>query len=70
VWFERYDDIHAAIAREKRLKCWNWAWKIKLIEADNSGWNDLYDRLTGEIVLPDIPGSPSPHDTGVSLDRG
>jgi putative endonuclease len=70
VWFERYDDIHAAIAREKRLKHWNRAWKIKLIEANNSGWNDLYDRLTGEIVLPDIPGSPSPRAIGVSLGRG
>jgi putative endonuclease len=60
VWFELHEDIDVAIAREKQLKKWNRAWKIKLIEYSNSGWNDLYDRLLGEIVLPDIPGSPSP----------
>ena len=70
VWYEAHDDIHTAIAREKCLKRWNRAWKIKLIEEYNSGWNDLYDRMMGEIALPDLPGSPSPRDTDVSLDRG
>ena len=70
VYYELYDDINVAIAREKRLKRWNRAWKIKRIEENNSGWNDLYDRLTGEIALPDLPGSPSPRDTNVSLGRG
>jgi putative endonuclease len=60
VWYEVYEDINAAIAREKRLKRWNRAWKIRLIEESNSGWNDLYDRLRGDISLPDLPGSPSP----------
>jgi len=60
VWYELHDDINQAIAREKRLKRWNRAWKIRLIEESNSGWNDLYDRLTGEITLPYTPGSPSP----------
>jgi putative endonuclease len=55
VWFELYDDIRLAIAREKQLKGWNRAWKIKLIEKNNSGWNDLYDRLLGSIALPKIP---------------
>jgi putative endonuclease len=58
VWYEIYSDIHAAIAREKRMKRWNRDWKIALIEKTNSGWDDLYDRLLGEIALPDIPGSP------------
>ena len=70
VWYEPYEDIHLAIAREKRLKKWNRAWKIKLIEQNNSGWNDLYDRLMGTIALPDIPGSPSPRDADASLGRG
>ena len=48
VWYELHDDIEAAIAREKRLKKWNRAWKLRLIEKENSGWNDLYDRLVGE----------------------
>jgi len=63
VWYELHEDIYAAIAREKRLKRWNRAWKIKLIEKHNSGWNDIYDRLMGEITLPDMPGSPSPRFT-------
>jgi len=70
VWYEIHGDIHSAIAREKQLKRWNRAWKIKLIEKENSGWNDLYDRLTGEIALPDLPGSPSPREADASLGRG
>jgi putative endonuclease len=46
VWFEAHEDINAAIAREKQIKGWNRAWKIRLIEKENSGWNDLYETLT------------------------
>ena len=45
VYFEEHDDIHDAIVREKRLKKWNRAWKIRLIEEANPGWRDLYDLL-------------------------
>jgi putative endonuclease len=38
VWFERHRDIYEAIAREKQIKGWNRAWKIKLIEAGNPDW--------------------------------
>jgi putative endonuclease len=58
VWYDIHNDIDAAIAREKRMKRWNRDWKIALIEKTNSGWNDLYERLIGEIALPDISGSP------------
>ena len=47
VWYETYGDINDAIAREKQLKGWNRAWKIRLIEEHNSGWNDLYEALNG-----------------------
>jgi putative endonuclease len=47
VHFEPFDDIREAIAREKRLKKWNRAWKIQLIEEHNSNWDDLYPALTG-----------------------
>ena len=30
VYVERYSDVYEAIAREKQLKGWNRAWKIKL----------------------------------------
>ncbi len=42
VYFERYDDIRDAIAREKILKHWNRAWKDELIAKENPAWNDLY----------------------------
>ncbi len=45
VWYESFGDINDAIAREKQIKGWNRAWKIRLIEKENSGWNDLADRL-------------------------
>src|SRR6476659_1843800 len=35
VYFEQYNDIEAAIVREKRLKKWNRAWKVRLIEELN-----------------------------------
>ncbi|MES2253808.1 MAG: GIY-YIG nuclease family protein [Pseudomonadota bacterium] len=41
VWYETFGDINDAIAREKQIKGWNRAWKIQLIEKENSGWNDL-----------------------------
>jgi len=41
VYVERYGDVNEAIAREKQLKGWNRAWKIKLIEAGNPNWQDL-----------------------------
>ncbi len=40
------------------MKRWNRAWKIALIEKENSGWNDLYDRLVGEVSRMEAPGSP------------
>ena len=41
VWFEHHTDIREAILREKRIKKWNRAWKIELIEALNPDWRDL-----------------------------
>jgi putative endonuclease len=45
VWFEAHTDIEAAILREKRIKAWNRAWKIALIEDENIGWRDLAENL-------------------------
>jgi putative endonuclease len=45
VYSEPFEDISNAIHREKRLKKWPRAWKIRLIEAENPTWEDLYDRL-------------------------
>lgn len=45
VHYEVCDDIRQAIAREKQLKHWNRAWKIRLIEETNPGWQDLYESI-------------------------
>ena len=45
VWYETHGDINDAIAREKQIKGWNRAWKIRLVEKTNSGWNDLTSSL-------------------------
>ena len=41
VWFERFQNVQAAIAREKELKGWLRSKKIALIESQNPGWLDL-----------------------------
>jgi putative endonuclease len=45
VHFEQFDDVENAIRREKRLKSWNRAWKIRLIEESNPNWIDLYYQI-------------------------
>ena len=45
VWFEVFDEVTAAIQREKTLKHWLRAWKITLIERANPTWRDLYDEI-------------------------
>ncbi|HID69710.1 MAG TPA: GIY-YIG nuclease family protein [Desulfobacterales bacterium] len=46
VYFELHDAAENAITREKQLKKWNRAWKLKLIEEDNNPhWKDLYDMI-------------------------
>jgi putative endonuclease len=47
VYFEQFDDVENAIRREKRLKKWNRAWKIRLIEEFNPNWDDLYPGIAG-----------------------
>jgi putative endonuclease len=45
VLVEFHETIADAILREKRIKKWRRAWKLELIERDNSQWRDLYDQL-------------------------
>jgi putative endonuclease len=45
VYAERHEDIRIAIQRERNLKHWRRAWKVRLILADNPDRNDLYDQL-------------------------
>jgi putative endonuclease len=41
LYFERYDNIRTAIAREKQLKGWRRAKKLNLIRAINPEFKDL-----------------------------
>jgi len=45
VYMEEFNDINAAIAREKAIKKWNRLWKLRLIEQHNPEWEDLYELL-------------------------
>ena len=45
VYFESTNDVRSAIQREKNLKAWQRAWKIRLIEETNPDWKDLYEDL-------------------------
>jgi putative endonuclease len=47
VYFEQFDDAENAIKREKQLKKWNRAWKVRLIEENNPNWDDLYPSIAG-----------------------
>ena len=45
VWFEFHATMAEAIAREKSIKEWRRADKVRLIESRNSHWLDLYSAL-------------------------
>ena len=45
VYYEIFNDINAAIAREKRLKKYKREWKMNLIQRHNVEWRDLSEAL-------------------------
>ena len=45
VWYEEYQWVQDAIAREKEIKGWSRSKKIALIESVNPSWKDLYKKL-------------------------
>jgi putative endonuclease len=45
VFYERYDTMIDAIAREKQIKGGSRKAKLRLIEAINPEWADLYEAL-------------------------
>jgi putative endonuclease len=50
VWWRGYGEITEAIHFEKQLKRWRREWKVRLVEAENPDWGDLYPAMT-----PDQP---------------
>ena len=45
VYYETHDNMINAITREKQIKDWKRAWKIRLIEKVNPYWRDLYPEI-------------------------
>lgn len=45
VYHEACDDMNSAILREKQMKKWNRAWKLRIIEEMNPNWEDLYNKI-------------------------
>ena len=45
VWYEVAGDWEAARRRERQMKKWKRAWKLREIEGFNPEWNDLYERI-------------------------
>ena len=45
VWYEVHNTMESAIIREKRIKKWRRAWKVRLIEENNPDWRDLFPEL-------------------------
>ncbi|OIR15795.1 GIY-YIG nuclease superfamily protein [mine drainage metagenome] len=45
VWYEVHETMESAIQREKAIKEWQRAWKLKLIEGFNPDWKDLYGAI-------------------------
>jgi putative endonuclease len=45
VWFEVHDTREAAFRRDRQIEKWNRSWKLRLIEAQNPQWLDMYETL-------------------------
>ena len=44
-WYEMHATMESAIRRETALKNWKRAWKLRLVEASNAEWRDLFADL-------------------------
>ena len=45
VYAEPHETMPSAILREKNVKSWPRAWRIRLITSTNPNWDDLYETL-------------------------
>ena len=45
VWYEVHESMESARVREKTLKKWYRAWKVRLVEKGNPRWLDLYEGI-------------------------
>jgi hypothetical protein len=52
IYYEDFDDVLKAIAREKQLKGWRRSKKIALIESANPRWEDLAEKWGAQETVP------------------
>ena len=45
VWYEVHESVESAKLREKQIKRWRRAWKIRLLQTMNPSWSDLWDSI-------------------------
>ena len=45
VYYEYFDFIEEALAREKQIKSWKREKKVKLVNDINPSWKDLYNEI-------------------------
>jgi len=45
VWYEVHESWESPFQREKQIKKWKRAWKLRLIEENNPSWDDLYESI-------------------------
>ncbi len=48
VYYELFENPEHAILREKQIKAWKRAWKLRVIEKINPQWKDLYEDIKEE----------------------
>ena len=46
VYYEVHNNVGSALTREKQIKKWRRAWKLRLIEEKNPEWKDLYNEIS------------------------
>ncbi|NKE70580.1 GIY-YIG nuclease family protein [Candidatus Manganitrophus noduliformans] len=46
VYYELHEEMELAISREKQIKKWKRAWKLEMIEKQNSDWRDLSEEVS------------------------
>jgi putative endonuclease len=47
VYYGQHSTMEYAISREKQIKLWKRAWKVRMIEERNPDWRDLWDEIVG-----------------------
>ena len=49
IYYEGFDNITEAIAREKQIKKWSRSKKAKLIFLKNPEWNNLFTEILNDV---------------------